>query len=333
MNRIENMIKDDFGRLHDYLRISLTDKCNLRCAYCNPDDLPKGHFANAPRMTADEIDSIVSVFVKAGVKKIRLTGGEPLVRNNAKEIIERLGKYPVELAITTNGIFVNEFIETFKQAGLNSVNVSLDTLKKEKYFAITKRDEFTRVMNNIELLLENDFRVKINVVVMENFNVNEILDFIQWTKDFPVHLRFIEFMPFTGNKWSYDKVFSHTEILNVISTKYSFIKVLDNKNDTAKKYAIPNHKGTFAVISTMSEPFCMGCNRMRLTSDGKMRNCLFAKTEIDLLTTLREGKDIEPLIYQCVKDKYLMLGGNNEDKNWGISHTESELRSMTSIGG
>lgn len=327
------MLIDKFNRVHDYLRISLTDKCNLRCTYCNPNDLPKGFYANAPRMTADEIESIASVFVTSGVKKIRLTGGEPLVRRDAKEIIQRLSKYPVELAITTNGVFIHEFVETFKEAGLKSVNVSLDSLNKDNYFSITKRDEFIRVMENIHLLLAKDFHVKVNVVVMKTVNESEILDFIEWTKDFPVHIRFIEYMPFSGNQWSSEKLFSHQQILNLISTKYHFIKLLNEKNDTAKKYFVPEHKGTFAIISTMSEPFCAGCNRMRLTSDGKMYNCLFAKQETDLLSAFRQGKDIEPLIRECVQGKYEMLGGNNENENWGKENTETRERSIISLGG
>lgn len=327
------MLKDKFDRVHDYLRISLTDKCNLRCTYCNPTDLPKGFYANVPRMNADEIESIASVFVKSGVKKIRITGGEPLVRRDAKEIILRLAKYPVKLAITTNGVFVHEFIETFKEAGLKSVNVSLDSLQKDNYFSITHRDEYNRVINNIQLLLANDFHVKVNVVVMKNVNDNEILDFIEWTKEFPMHVRFIEYMPFSGNQWSKEKVFTHQQILDIISSKYHFIKLLNEKNDTAKKYFVPEHQGTFAVISTMSEPFCSGCNRMRLTSDGKMYNCLFGKKETDLLTALRQGKDLAPLIRECVQEKYEMLGGNNENENWGKQNTEIRERSMISLGG
>ncbi len=327
------MLKDKFNRIHDYLRISITDKCNLRCSYCTPEDLPKGVFANAPRMNADEIDRIASVFVNSGVKKIRLTGGEPLVRKDAKEIIQLLAKYPIELAITTNGVYVHEFIETFKEAGLKSVNVSLDTLKKDKYFSITRRDEFNRVMDNINLLLSKDFHVKVNMVAIKNFNDDEILNFIEWTKDAPVHVRFIEFMPFTGNEWSKGKMFTHQQILDVISSKYHYIKLLNEKNDTAKKYFVPKHLGTFAVISTMSEPFCSGCNRMRLTSDGKMYNCLFAKQETDLLSALHQGKDIEPLIHACVQGKYEMLGGNNENENWGKQNTENRERSMIGLGG
>ncbi len=327
------MLTDKFNRIHDYLRISVTERCNLRCTYCNPHDHARGFFANAPRMTADEIDSIASVFVKVGVKKIRITGGEPLVRKDVKEIIQRLAKYPVELAITTNGVFIDEFIETFKETGLRSVNVSLDTLKKEKYFSITQRDEYKRVRENIYLLLANGFHVKINVVAMKNVNDDEILSFIEWTKDIPLHIRFIEFMPFSDNEWNKDKLFTYKQILDVVSEKYNFLKLLNEKNDTAKKYFVPNHQGTFAIISTMSEPFCSGCNRMRLTSDGKMYNCLFAKNEMDILASLRQGKNIEPLIRTCVQEKFAMLGGNDENENWGKQNTETRERSMISLGG
>ncbi len=209
----------------------------------------------------------------------------------------------------------------------------MDSLKRDNYFAITKRDEFNRVVENIQLLLAANFHVKVNVVVMKNVNDDEILNFIEWTKNVPIHIRFIEFMPFTGNEWSREKVIGHQQILNIISSKYHFIKLLNEKNDTAKKYFVPKHQGTFAIISTMTEPFCSGCNRMRLTSDGKMVNCLFAKTETDLLSALRQGKDIEPLIQKCIQEKFFMLGGNNENENWGKKNTETRERSMISLGG
>ena len=327
------MLADKFNRVHDYLRISLTDKCNLRCSYCNPVDMPKGYFAGLPRMTAEEIDQIVSVFVIEGVKKIRLTGGEPLVRKDAREIIGRLSKYPVELAISTNGVFIHEYLDTFKQAGIKSVNVSLDSLNREIFFFITKRDEFNRIMDNIHLLLLHDFHVKINVVVMKNINDNELIDFIEWTRDFPLHVRFIEFMPFAGNQWSREKVFSYHEILKLISLNFDFLKLPDEKHDTAKKYFVPNHKGTFAIISTMSEPFCNGCNRMRLTTDGKMKSCLFSKSEVDILGALRNGLDIVPLIKQCVSDKEEFLGGQFTSVSENVDASKINNRSMINIGG
>lgn len=327
------MLTDKFNRVHDYLRISLTDKCNLRCAYCNPINLPKGYFKGLPRMTAEEIDQIVSVFVKEGVKKIRLTGGEPLVRKDAQEIIERLSKYPVELAISTNGVLVDKYINVLKSAGIKSLNVSLDSLTREKFFAITRRDEFNRILDNIYLLLRHDFRVKINVVVMKGVNDDELNDFIAWTKHLPVHVRFIEFMPFAGNEWSREKVFSYQEMLDHISKEYKFMKLQDAKHDTDKKYFVPGHDGTFAVISTMTQPFCGGCNRMRLTTDGKMKNCLFSKSEMDILSALRKGMDITPLIKQCVWMKEEKLGGQFNTTDEKLDTSKINNRSMIHIGG
>ncbi|MEO6833575.1 MAG: GTP 3',8-cyclase MoaA [Chitinophagaceae bacterium] len=327
------MLVDKFDRVHDYLRISLTDKCNLRCSYCNPVDLPKGYFAGAARMTAEEIDQIVSVFVKEGVRKIRLTGGEPLVRKDAQEIIERLSKYPVELAISTNGVLVEKYIDVFKSAGIKSVNVSLDSLTREKFFAITKRDEFNRILDNIYLLLRHDFRVKINVVVMKGVNENELTDFVALTKHLPLHVRFIEFMPFAGNEWSRERVFSYQEMLDQISSKFDFMKMYDSNHDTDKKYSVPGHDGTFAIISTITQPFCGGCNRMRLTTDGKMKNCLFSKSEMDILGALRNGLDIVPLIKQCVWMKEEKLGGQIKTMDESFDSSKINNRSMINIGG
>ncbi len=327
------MLTDRFGRTHDYLRISLTDKCNLRCSYCMPYDLPKGFYANAPKMSAVEIDSIVSVFVKLGIKKVRLTGGEPLIRRDFRDIIHLLSKYPVELVVTTNGIYLDEFIDDFKKNGIRSVNVSLDTLSKSKFFEITKRDYFDRIMKNIHLLLVNDFQVKVNIVLMKNINDNEILDFVAWTKDIPLHLRFIEFMPFNGNRWEKEKIVVQDEALEKIKECYKVIKLKDELQDTAKKYKISEHAGTFAFISTVSQPFCSGCNRIRLTSDGKLRNCLFSQSEIEILGPLRKGENIIPLIQNSVKRKELMLGGQR-DFDAVVPGLESDTeRAMVSIGG
>ncbi|MBS1949109.1 MAG: GTP 3',8-cyclase MoaA [Bacteroidetes bacterium] len=327
------MLKDRFGRIHDYLRISITDKCNLRCTYCNPVDLPKGYFSGCTKMTVAEIEKMASLFVQQGIKKIRLTGGEPLVRKDAREIIERLSKYPVELTITTNGVFVHEYIDVFKAAGIKSVNVSLDSLNKKTFFDITGRNEFERVMQNIELLLEKDFYVKINSVIIKGINDEEIPRFIEWTKYRPVHVRFIEFMPFAGNDWSGGKIFSYQEMLKLISSQFDFIKLPDEKSQTAKKYLVPGYKGTFAVISTMTQPFCSDCNRLRLTTDGKMKNCLFSKKETDLLSALRAGEDIAPLIRQCLFQKEEAMGGQFTDDIENMDASAIQNRSMINIGG
>ncbi len=327
------MLKDQFNRVHDYLRISLTDKCNLRCIYCNPVDLPKGYYQHSDKMSPDEIDTIVNVFVQQGVKKIRLTGGEPLVRKDAKDIILRLAKYPVELVITTNGVYIDEYIDCFHQAGIRSVNVSLDSLDPQKNLLITHRDEFHRIRRNIELLLHQQFQVKINMVVMKGMNEKEIPAFVEWTKQQPVQVRFIEFMPFEGNHWNKEKVYSHNEILAAIASKYSFKELSNDRHDTAEKFYVPGHLGSFALISTMSRPFCSGCNRMRLTTDGKMKNCLFSKNEIDLLTALRKGEDIIPLIRQCVWEKAAAQGGQFNGAYKELDTSKITNRRMINIGG
>lgn len=328
------MLIDAYHRIHDYLRISLTDKCNLKCSYCDPVDSEIESSTQSQFMTVDEIDHLASIFVREGIKKIRLTGGEPLVRKDAKEIIQRLSKYPVQLAITTNAILADQYLDSFLKAGIHSINVSLDSLQKEKFAQITGRDYFDKVKSNIDLLLENGFHVKVNVVVIKNVNHEEILDFIKWTEDIPVHIRFIEFMPFAGNAWDHEKVFTHREILELIQKEFSVQRIPTDVHDTAKPYFISGHRGTFAVISTMSEPFCQGCNRIRLTADGKLKNCLFSKGETDLLTALRNGDDVLPLIKYCIAVKNERLGGQFSSLAEAIPNADMiDNRSMIKIGG
>ena len=326
------MITDSYNRAHNYLRISMTDNCNLRCFYCMPEE--DYEFTPASRlMQAGEIEALAKIFVGQGVNKIRLTGGEPLVRKDAADIILALSKLPVALTMTTNGTRLDDFLDVLKKANIHSLNISLDTLHREKFQLLTRRDQFEKIVNNIHLFLKNDFHVKVNVVMMKGLNDNEINDFIAWTKDEPVHVRFIEFMPFSGNKWTSNKVFTWKEILEVAEQKYNIVRLEDAKHDTAKKYMVPGHKGTFAVISTMSAPFCAGCNRMRLTADGKLKNCLFSKSETDLLTPFRKGEDILPLIYQNIQAKAKMLGGQFTEDFAHIHAEEIANRSMITIGG
>jgi GTP 3',8-cyclase len=326
------MIKDSFGREHNYLRISLTDNCNLRCFYCMPEE--DYEFTPASRlMQAEEIETIARLFVANGVNKIRLTGGEPLVRKDAADIITRLAALPVELTMTTNGTRLHEFVDVLKKAKVNSLNISLDTLQKDKFLLMTRRDQFEKIYQNIQLLLVNGFHVKVNVVAMKGLNDNEINDFVAWTKNDPVHVRFIEFMPFSGNKWTSNKVFTWQEILHTVAEKYDILPIKGEPNDTAKKYIVPGHRGTFAVISTMSAPFCSGCNRIRLTADGKMKNCLFSKSETDLLSALRKGAEVLPLIQQSIWSKAKELGGQFTTDFEHLQADSIDNRSMITIGG
>ena len=326
------MILDSFGRDHTYLRISLTDNCNLRCFYCMPEE--EYEFTPASRlMQPDEIEAIAKIFVAQGVNKIRLTGGEPLVRKDAKKIILSLSKLPVALTLTTNGTRIQEYVEVLKQANIKTLNISLDTLQADRFMLLTRRDQFKQVYDNIQLLIRNDFQVKVNVVVMKGMNDSEINDFIEWTKDTPVQVRFIEFMPFSGNRWTSNKVFTWQQILEVVESKYPIVRLNDELHDTAKKYTVAGHAGSFAVISTMTSPFCSGCNRMRLTADGKMKNCLFSKEETDLLTAFRNGEDILPLIQKSVTSKAKELGGQFTADFEQVHADEIQNRSMITIGG
>lgn len=329
------LMNDTHGRGHTYLRISITEHCNLRCTYCMPAEgialTPKPHL-----MTADEIVSIAQTFVNLGVTKIRLTGGEPLVRKDAKDIIKRLGKLGVELTLTTNGILVHDFIESFKEAGVKELNLSIDSLEEEKFNKITRRNYFSQFIKNLQLLDDNGFKLKLNVVVMKGFNENEIIDFIELTKDKPLMIRFIEFMPFDGNQWKKDKLVSYAEILSQVNQKYSQDKVerlTDKPNDTAKNHKIKGYKGSFSVISSVTNPFCSTCNRIRLTADGKLKNCLFSNSETSLLDTLRAGESIEPLIFQNIKSKHAMRGGMDDDAKFQNPKLYSQNRSMIKIGG
>lgn len=328
-------IKDLHDRVHDYLRISITENCNLRCTYCMPAEginlTPKAHI-----MTADEIETIAKTFVDLGVKKIRLTGGEPLVRKDARDIIERLGKLGTELTITTNGLLVHEYIETFKSAGITSLNVSLDTLNKEKYRQITRRDHYDALWKNIHLLMENDFTVRINVVLMKDFNDCEIIDFIHLTKDLNIQIRFIEFMPFNGNQWDKSKLVTYADILNLVQNNFAVENILrtqDKPHDTAKNHKIKDFAGSFSVISSVTNPFCGTCNRIRLTADGKLKNCLFSNTENALLDTLRKGDSIVPLIEKNIKAKFPVRGGMESDDEFQNPILFSKNRSMIKIGG
>ncbi|MCE6992979.1 GTP 3',8-cyclase MoaA [Dyadobacter sp. CY323] len=326
-------IIDTFGRKHTYLRISLTDKCNLRCTYCMPQE-DMQFMPNKWLMQADEIQELAGIFVEMGVEKIRLTGGEPLIRKDVGDIISGLGKLSSSLTLTTNAVFVDQFINELKIAGVNSLNVSLDTLNPERFKAITKRDHFTKTLGSIRLLLSEGFVVKINMVVMKGVNDDEVKDFVRLTLDEPnLHVRFIEFMPFNGNQWDMSKIVSYADLLSDINTEFEFQQQPGEVHDTAHQFRIAGGAGTFGIIGTVTHPFCSGCNRIRLTADGKLKNCLFDTTEADLLTPLRAGKDIRELIHGHFHKKHFAHGGhiNFAEKQ---AKTEYELnRKMIAIGG
>ena len=325
-------LTDTYGRVHDYLRISLTDKCNLRCNYCMPSELYKG-LPNKHLMTADEIISISKTFIDLGVKKIRLTGGEPLIRKDIGKILTEIGKTGCQLDITSNGIFLDKHWENLKAAGIKTLNLSIDTLKQDRFLEITRRDELTKVLSNIKKAGELGFKVKLNCVVIAGFNDDEIVDFVALTEDSDIDVRFIEFMPFNDNKWEWHKVVSMAKILEPIDSNYTYSRLERPKNSTSKDFQVEGFKGNFGIISSVTSPFCSGCNRIRLTADGKLRNCLFSKKEFDLLSVHREGGNLVETIQNCLTEKKERLGGLPEfEQEKEVLDSISE-RSMIGIGG
>ncbi|NXG22340.1 MOCS1 protein, partial [Grallaria varia] len=293
-------LTDSFGRQHNYLRISLTEKCNLRCQYCMPEEgvklTPKSEL-----LTAQEIITLARLFVKEGVEKIRLTGGEPLIRPDVVDIVGQL--YKLEglktIAVTTNGINLTRLLPRLKEAGLNAINISLDTLVPAKFEFIVRRKGFHKVMEGIHKATELGYRpVKVNCVVMRGLNEDELLDFVDFTKDLPLDVRFIEYMPFDGNKWNFRKMVSYKEMLDTIKQRWPELEKLPCETSSTAKvdYKVPHFQGQISFITSMSEHFCGSCNRLRITADGNLKVCLFGNSEVSLRDHLRSGASEEELV-------------------------------------
>lgn len=328
------LLTDNFGRTHNYLRISLTERCNLRCTYCMPaegiDLTAKNHL-----MTADEVLAIAQKFVSYGVDKIRLTGGEPLVRKDFEYILRGLSKMPVALSITTNGVISDRFYDLFSECGLQDVNISLDTLQAEKFLALTRRNDFQKVFDNILLAERSGFNTGINVVLLKDQTETEILDFVNFTAEHQVKVKFIEFMPFSGNRWDLSKILTGGQVLELIKDAFgsSVRKLEDHPNSTSSSYRIEGFEGSFGMINTVTNPFCQGCNRIRLTADGSLKNCLFSASETPMLQKFRNGEDISGVIAKAVGSKKAVRAGMDTIEKFSNSEHDDKNRSMITIGG
>ncbi|GAB0489040.1 hypothetical protein MMPV_000255 [Pyropia vietnamensis] len=287
-------LDDTFGRTHTYLRISLTERCNLRCRYCMPAD---GVTLTPPdsTLTTPEILRLAALFVRSGVTKIRLTGGEPLVRPDAVAVVAGLSALPglASLGMTTNGLTLERHVPALRDAGLTALNVSLDTLVPARFELITRRRGQGRVLHAVDAALDAGFAsVKLNVVVMRGVNEDEVVDFVGLTRDRPLDVRFIEYMPFGGNAWSDARFVSYAEMLGAIGEATGAIeRVVDDPHDTCKHYRVPGYTGRIGFISSMTNHFCGGCNRLRLTADGSLKVCLFGSDEVSLRDVMRGGGD------------------------------------------
>lgn len=307
-------LTDQFGRVHEYLRFSLIDKCNLNCFYCNPKKSQNSSLRKGEILSFDEIIRLIKIFVNDyGIKKIRFTGGEPLVRNNIIELFERLNDFkkdhPFQLALTSNGIRLREFLPDLKKYGLDRINISLDTLNKDKFKKITGYNYFDEVIKAIDFAAESGFNpVKVNTVMMKGVNDRELLDFVGFAKDRDINIRFIEYMPFGDNKWNKDDLFSYQDMKKIVASKFD-IRYLEHNNNVAKDYEIVGHKGTVSFISSISEHFCSSCNRLRISTDGKMKLCLFTNgvPALEFKKSLRNPEfsdnDISAMIGKAVLNK------------------------------
>ncbi|XP_031758358.1 molybdenum cofactor biosynthesis protein 1 isoform X3 [Xenopus tropicalis] len=292
-------LTDSFGRQHNYLRISLTEKCNLRCQYCMPEEgvqlTPKSEL-----LTTQEIVALARLFVQEGVNKIRLTGGEPLIRPDVVDIVAQLRKLEglKTIALTTNGINLARQLPKLKDAGLDVLNISLDTLVPAKFEFIVRRKGFHKVMEGIHRAIDLGYSpVKVNCVVMRGLNEDELLDFVALTEKQPLEVRFIEYMPFDGNKWNFKKMVSYQEMLDTIRQRWPELERLPTEaSSTSKNYKVPHFEGQIGFITSMSEHFCGSCNRLRLTADGNLKVCLFGNAEVSLRDWLRSGVGEEELI-------------------------------------
>lgn len=300
---------DRFERVHDYLRISLTDKCNLKCLYCNPSGEAEKLF-QSQILSYDELLRLIKIFVKRlGAKKIRLTGGEPLARRDVMTFFETLAQFkkvnPFQLCVTTNGTLLEDKIERLKYFGLDKLNISLDSLQRGRFQQITGKDCLSSVLRSIDLAESLGFSpLKINTVVLKGINDDEILDFIGFAKDRKINIRFIEFMPFSNNRWSENSFISYDEVKNIISEKYQLAEIHHPVQRVAKDFSIVNHKATVSFISSISNHFCGSCNRLRITSSGKMKLCLFTPVldELDLRLLLRTPTISDDEIVRFIND-------------------------------
>jgi molybdenum cofactor biosynthesis protein A len=300
---------DSWGRQHNYLRISVTDRCNLRCVYCMPAEgiaVKK----KSELLSYEEIHRVAKVFVRLGIDKIRITGGEPLVRAELEKLIASLAQLPglKHLSMTTNAVLLAEKAPLLKKAGLQSVNISLDSLKEARFKELTLRDDYQRVIRGIDAAESLGFSpIKLNVVVMKNRNEDEILDFIHFVKDRKINVRFIEYMPFKDNQWDSNAVFSYKEMKARIEDEFVLNPLKGQASDVAKDFAIEGHTGTVSFITSMTESFCSSCNRLRMTADGSIKSCLFYDAEINLKEKLRsEGctdEDVEEMIRYALYKK------------------------------
>ncbi|MDG1396815.1 MAG: GTP 3',8-cyclase MoaA [Polaribacter sp.] len=302
-------LKDNFGRQIEYVRLAVTDRCNLRCQYCMPahgiDIVPRKEL-----LTFKEMYRLIRVLTELGVKKVRLTGGEPFVRKDFVSFLEMLSYNDLldTINITTNGALISRHINKIeKLKKVKNINLSIDSLLQDKFAKITRRDVFPEVYKTFELLEKSSLNLKLNVVVQSGFNTDEIIDFVRLTKDKNVAVRFIEEMPFNGKgQRKMEKNWTLNKILEEVKTVFHVDEIQSEKSSTSRNYKVKNHLGTFGIIPAFTRTICNDCNRIRITSTGTFKNCLFDDGVFNLRDFIRNGasnEDLKQLFLSLVKDK------------------------------
>jgi molybdenum cofactor biosynthesis protein A len=327
------LLIDNHGRPINYLRLAVTDRCNLRCFYCMPED-GLNWLSRKELMSYEEMLRACTLLVNMGIQKIRITGGEPFVRKDIMPFLTALSQLNGldELSITTNGVLTAPHVEQLKSIGVKSVNLSLDTLDAGRFFTITRRDEFAAVMATMDELLKHDIEVKINAVVMDGKNTQDIIPLVELTRELPVSVRFIEEMPFNGDGHIYTGLnWDYIRILDVIKGHFPQInKIPDPAYSTAYNYHIPGYKGDVGIIAAYSRTFCGTCNRIRITPQGTLKNCLYDNGVLNIKDLIRIGKSDSD-----IKESLLNAFNNRVKDGWEAERLVSTgiHESMATIGG
>lgn len=329
------MLKDNHGRTVNYLRLAVTDRCNLRCFYCMPEE-GLNWLDRKELMTYPEMLHICSLLVSMGIEKIRITGGEPFIRKDIMQFLTALTKLEKlkQLTITTNGVLTAPHVAELKTIGIKSVNLSLDTLDRNRFFAITRRDELPDVLKTLDALLNHNIETKLNAVVMDGKNTEDIIPLVDLTKNLPISVRFIEEMPFNGEAdHNPSLLWDHIHILNRIKEKYPDIKKIpDPPYSTSYNYHIPGHKGSIGIIAAYTRSFCGTCNRIRITPIGELKTCLYDDGVMNFKNLVRQGLDDNELRTALLK----ALDHRAKD-GWEAEQLRKEKNpvheSMATIGG
>lgn len=325
-------LTDNHNRPINYLRISVTDRCNLRCTYCMPEQgLQFEHKKNL--LTFPEMSQLIRIFSEMGVDKVRFTGGEPFVRDGMMQLIQEVSGLNGldEISITTNGTVLNEEqLRTLKASKVRTINLSLDSLDRDTFKEITRRDNFTAVMKNLDLIIKYGFDVKVNCVVMPDKNIQEIQSFVEFTKDKPVTARFLEEMPFNGASRDFNGIkWNHVKILDHITKLYTNCEQLPvPESSTSSLYQVRGHQGKFGIIPSFSRTFCGTCNRVRVSHHGMMRTCLYGENVLDLKELLRSGTSEDE-----IKEQIVNVIQKRAKDGFEAQANRSIKESMTKIGG